>query len=100
MRVVARHRFRFAYCVLVPSSDPDAGLFIRRDAAIRLVAAGEITGWDALLLVVAPPPALATVTKRRRAFPEEVKAEARRLHAAGRTGPEVAESMGLSYATV
>jgi hypothetical protein len=29
-----------------------------------------------------------------------VKAEARRLHAAGLTGPQVAESMGLSYPTV
>ena len=81
----------------------DEGLFIRRDAAIKLVLLGEITGWDALsvvVVVVAPPPTLATIGVRRKAYRESVRIEARRLYAAGLTAPEVARELGVPFATV
>lgn len=82
------------------NSDEDEVLWIRRDAAIKLVLLGEITGWDALSLVVAPPPTLAHIGARRKAYSEAVRVEARRLYAAGLTAPEVARALGVPFATV
>jgi hypothetical protein len=84
----------------VYNSDLDDGLLIRRDAAIKLVLERELTGWDALWLVVAPPPTLANIGARRQQHREVVRVEARRLHAAGLTGPEVARELGVPYRTV
>jgi hypothetical protein len=84
----------------VSQSGRDEDLFIRRDAALKLVLAGEIGGWDALFLVVAPPPTLAKISGRRKQYGEGVKAEARRLHAAGMTGPDVARRLGVPFPTV
>ena len=72
---------------------------IRRDAAIKLVVAGEMNGWDALLLVVAPPPALANIGQRKTTYRPEVREDARRLHAGGLSMPEVARRLGVPYAT-
>jgi hypothetical protein len=74
-------------------------LLIRRDAALRLVLAGEMTGWDALLLVVAPPPRLAEVSARRKGYRDELRVEARELHAAGLTCRMVAQRLGVPFAT-
>jgi hypothetical protein len=83
----------------VSTSDRDEGLLIRRDAALRLVLAGEMTGWDALLLVVAPPPGLAEVSARRKGYRDELRVEARELHAGGLTCKQVAQRLGVPFAT-
>jgi hypothetical protein len=59
-----------------------------------------MTGWDALLLVVAPPPRLAEVSERRKGYRDELRVEARLLHAAGLTAPQVARHLGVPFATV
>jgi hypothetical protein len=83
----------------VSTRDRDEGLLIRRDAALRLVVEGEITGWDALWLVVVPPPQLATLGAGRKTYRDEVRVEARELHAGGLTCRQVAHQLGVPFAT-
>jgi hypothetical protein len=84
----------------VSTRDRDEGLLIRRDAAIKLVLEREISGWDALWLVVAPPPTLAKIAARRKKYREAVRVEARELHAGGLTCKQVAQRLGVPFTTV
>lgn len=59
----------------------------------------RIAGWEALWLIVAPPAGsrLEDPPAGHVRWGEEVKQEARRLHAAGLTCEETAEALGVSF---
>jgi len=84
----------------VSESSLDDDPRIRRDAALKLVPLGDVSGWDALELTVWPPPTLANVSHRRKGYPDAVKDEARGLRAAGLTCSEVARALGVPLTTV
>jgi DNA invertase Pin-like site-specific DNA recombinase len=80
-------------------------LQVRHAAALKLVAEGELDGMLALSLVVWPPKGSRLADDRvpvtRQFYPPELKAEIReRFAAGGETYEELAEAVGVPYATV
>jgi hypothetical protein len=89
----------------VPQREPSrTPLQVRRAAALKLVAAGELDPEIALSLVVWPPAgsrlADVQVSTRRQTYPPELKAEIRRRHAQGETIPALAASTGVPPGTL
>jgi hypothetical protein len=82
-----------------------AALQVRHQAALALVEAGELDGALALSLslVVWPPKGSRLedehVPLGREYYPEDVKAEVRRRHAAGETLLAIAASTGIPFGT-
>lgn len=87
-----------------PPTPPRTPLQVRHAAALKLVAAGELTPEEALWLVVWPPRGsrLADdhVPGGRQVYPEELKAELRACHAAGEALPALAQSTGIPVGTL
>ncbi len=81
-----------------------SALMVRHDAAIALVAKGELESALALSYVVWPRRGSrledGSVPTERQFYSEEFKAEIRERHAAGETLPDLARKTGVSFATV
>ena len=81
-----------------------SALWVRHEAALQLVARGELDGPLALSLVVWPRRGSRledeSVPPERQFYSDELKAEIRGRHAAGETLPDLARTTGVSFGTV
>jgi DNA-binding NarL/FixJ family response regulator len=82
---------------------PPTPLQVRHQAALKLLEAGQLDPYEALMAVCWPESdrlADEDVPLERRFYSETLKEEIRRRHEAGETIPELAQRTGLPFATV